>query len=143
MFADDGEDSENENEFAQSIVQLIFAENVIAKPSLPFQTPSLKSSAADTATTGVQPDVKDRQARSIWDADAWLSAVSVTLSVSFMPVPEDEINVLLPHKKLHRYLFRGASRNKNKSRVPNPFAFQVSDKLFTATIGQIVDDVAL
>lgn len=143
MDGDDDVDSENETECAQSIVQLIVAGNVVGKPPPPSQAPSSNPLSVETAAIGVQPDVKDRQARALRDADAWLSAVSATLPVAVMPGPEDATNVLLPQQALHRCLFPGASRNKNMSRVPNPFACQVNDKLFIGTSGQNVDDVAL
>lgn len=124
------DDAGIEGSYARSVVQMIVAGNVVARPP--------------PGTTGaVSTEDKDILTRRLRDSDAFLSAVAATLPVAIMPGVNDATNALLPQQPMHRCLLPSASRSENLSRVPNPFACRINGRLFVGTSGQNVDDIAM
>lgn len=73
--------------------------------------------------------------------DEALFHLSQSVSVDLMPGEYDPANVMLPQQPFHHCLFPKSSVNRALTAVPNPYQFQVEDRLVLGTSGQNIKDI--
>ena len=80
-------------------------------------------------------------AKSLREADIFLTQVASSMPLDVMPGPSDPCNVSLPQQPFHRCLLPSTTCYANVGRVTNPHGFEMDGVSFMGTSGQNIDDV--
>ena len=85
-------------------------------------------------------DTKD-MLNSLKTLDEIVANLSQSVDVDLMPGEFDPSNQMLPQQPFHHCMFPKSAVNKSFNGVPNPYQFEIEDRLMLGTSGQNIDDI--
>lgn len=85
-------------------------------------------------------DTKD-MLKSLKLLDDVIANMAQSVDVDLMPGEFDPSNHMLPQQPFHHCMFPKSAINRAFSGVPNPYQFEIEDRLILGTSGQNIDDI--
>jgi len=79
--------------------------------------------------------------KSIKLLDDFVANLAQSVDVDLMPGEFDPSNHMMPQQPIHHCMFPKAAINRSFSGVPNPYQFNIEERLILGTSGQNIDDV--
>lgn len=73
--------------------------------------------------------------------DDIIENMTQSVELDLMPGEFDPSNQMLPQQPFHHCMFPKSAVNKNFNGVPNPYQFEIEDRLILGTSGQNIDDI--
>lgn len=117
----------------KNVVRVIIAGNS-ARACPPKKPKNVNSTNLRTIDTRGMVD-------SVRTFDEALFHLSQSVPVDLMPGEYDPSNAMLPQQPFHHCLFPKSSVNRALTAVPNPYQFQLEDRIVLGTSGQNIKDI--
>lgn len=117
----------------KNIVRVIFAGNSI-RAAPPKQQKNMSSLTLRTFDTS---DISD----SLKLLDEIVCSLADSVHIDVMPGEFDPSNHMLPQQPFHHCMFAKSAVNRSFNSVPNPYQFEIADRLILGTSGQNIDNI--